>query len=258
MSQFQALYGEVGNLTPSTGVARDKLFTNLAYQTINQHRRWSWLQSTTTIPLVTGQRVYKMLGTTPTITDFDSPISVTLELTASAARRKLPRVDPQLFEDLTGHVFTNSQPMMWTIQGDTAAATSGTVVQGGQQSIVISPPPANAAGSGVNLIVRYWRSAASIAMTADSDVPIIPVQYENMLITKACQIAMRQYMMPQEAASLQQDYLEQLAAAVDTDQQMYTGDNDTVVLKAVTQTPSQVPVTSAQFNQASRPLPQAV
>lgn len=258
MSVFSVLYGEVGNLTPSTGVARDKLFTNLAYQAINQHRRWSWLQSSTTVPLVTGQRVYTILGTTPTVTDFDSPISVTLELTASAARKKLPRVDPQLFEDLFGHVFTNSQPVAWTIQGATAASTSATVVQGGQQQIVISPPPVNVAGSGVNLIVRYWRSAASIAMTADSDVPIIPVQYEGMLITKACQIAMRQYQMPQEAASLQQDYLEQLAAAVDTDQQMYSGDNDTVVLKAVTQTPNQAPITQAQYNPASRPLPQAV
>src|SRR5258706_8521985 len=113
MSAFNVLYGEVGNLTPSTGVARDKLFVNLAYQDICRRRRWSWLQSSTTVALVAGTRTYKLLGTTPVVTDFDSPISVTLELTASGARKKLPRMDPQFFEDLFGHVSTNAEPVAW-------------------------------------------------------------------------------------------------------------------------------------------------
>lgn len=258
MSQFSILYAEVGNLTPSTGVARDKLFTNLAYQDVCQRRRWSWLQSSTTIALSTGVRVYKMLGTTPLVTDFDAPISVTLEITASGARRKLPRVDPQLFEDLTGHVSTNAEPMMWTIQGDLAATTSGAVLQGGQQSIVLSPPPVNTAGHGVNIIVRYWRSAATVAMSADADLPLVPVQYERLIITRACAIAMLQYGMAAESAAFERDFQEQLAAAMDMDQSVYNGDNDTVVLKAVTQTPAQVPVTQAQFNPATRPLPAGV
>lgn len=258
MSQFSVLYGEVGNLTPSTGVARDKLFTNLAYQYINQRRRWSWLQSSTTFALVAGTRTYKLLGTTPVVTDFDSPISLTLELTASGARRELRRCSPQMFEDLCGHVSTNSEPMVWTIQGDLAATTSAAVIQGGQQSLVVGPPPVATAGHGVNLIFRYWRSGATVAMTADTDLPLIPVQYEDMLIARACAIAMRQYGMMADSQAYQRDFDEMLQAAMDTDQAVYTGDNLEVVYKQAPQTPTQVPVTQATYNPASRPLPAGV
>lgn len=256
--QFSTIYSQVGNLTSSLATSSDKFWVNEAYQDINQSRRWSWLQSSTSVPLVAGQRGYTILGTTPVVTDFDSPISVTLELTASGARKKLPRVDPQLFEDLTGHVFTNSQPMMWTMQGGTAATTAATVVQGGQQQLIISPPPSATAGSGVNLIIRYWRNAASIEMTADTDIPIIPAAYHRMIVFRACSMAMTSNLMSQDAQGFERDYELQLAKAIAADQAMYDGDNDTIVLKAVTQTPSQVPITQAKYDPASRPLPAGV
>jgi hypothetical protein len=258
MSQFSVLYGEVGNLTPSTGVARDKLFTNLAQQYINQRRRWSWLQASTSVALVAGTRTYKLLGTSPVVTDFDSPISVTLEITAGGARRELRRCSPQMFEDLTGHVSTNAEPIVWTIQGDLAATTSATVLQGGQQSLVLGPPPVATAGHGVNIIIRYWRSAATVSMSADTDLPIIPVQYEDMLIARACAIAMRQYGMMAESQAYQRDFEEMLQAAMDTDQAIYAGDNLEIVYKQGPQTPDQVPITQATYNPASRPLPSAV
>jgi hypothetical protein len=258
MSQFSVFYGEVGNLTPSTGVARDKFFVNLAYQDICRRRRWSWLAASSTVALVAGTRTYKLLGTTPVVTDFDSPISVTLELTASGSRRKLPRMDMQAFEDLFGHVSTNAEPVAWTIQGDLAATTSATVLQGGQQSLVLSPPPVATAGHGVNIIIRYWRSPATVTMTADTDLPLVPVQDERMIITRACAIAMLQYGMGAEAAMYEQDFKDQLAAAMDTDQQMYSGDNDTLILQPPVQVPTQVPVTQATYNPSSRPLPAGV
>lgn len=253
--QFSTLYGQVGNLTSSQAVAFDKQITNEAYADIASRRRWSWLQSTTTVPLVAGTKAYTVLGTTPSIVDFDAPIAVSLELTASAARRKLYRMDPQTFDDFAGHSFTNSQPLVWTIQGGTAASTSATVVSGGQQQIVVKPPPAATAGSGVNLIVRYWRSLSSISMSADSDVPLMPGDQHQMIITRACAIAMERNLQFDLAAGFQRSFQEQLAAAIDTDQAMYSGDSNTMILKPVPMEPNQVPVTQASYNPASRPLP---
>lgn len=256
--QFSVIYASVGNLTSSLATNFDKQITNEAYQDILQRRRWSFLASTTSVALVASQRTYKVLGTSPVVTDFDAPISVTLEVTASGARVKLPRVDPQLFEDLTGHSFVNGVPMMWTVQGDTAATTPAAVVQGGQQSIVVAPPPTASAGQGVNLLIRYWRNAASIEMSADTDIPILPTAYHHMIITRACSMALTRNLQRADAAGFEQDFQSQLSAAIDADQSMYAGDNDTVVLKPVIQTPSQAPLTQGDFNRSTRPLPAGV
>ncbi len=255
--QFSQIYAEVGNLTPSTGVARDKQFVNEAYHSLNSERRWSWLVSTTSVALVAGQRSYVVLGTSPVVTDFDSPISVTLELTASGARRKLPRVDAQFFEDLTGHISTNAEPFVWTIQGGTAATTPSAVVQGGQQAIIVNPPIATA-GHGVNLLIRYWRSASSIEMSADTDVPILPANLHHMIIDLACAKAMTRYNMAADAQMFMQSYQSQLAKAMDADQAMWSGDNDTLVLMPPVQVSNQSPLTAADRNPSTRPLPVGV
>lgn len=247
--------GQVGNLTSSQAAAFDIQITNEAYADIASRFRWSWLQSTTTVPLVASQRGYTILGTTPTIVDFDSPISVLLELAASGSRIELGRMDTQTFDKYTGHCFTNSQPMFWTMQGGTAASTSATVVSGGQQQIIVSPPPTAVANSGVNLIVRYWRSTASIEMTAASDVPLLPAQYHRMIIMRACSMAMTRNLMPQDAVGFERDFQEQLTAAIAAEQAMWSSDNNTLILKAVPQTPLQVPVTQAKYAPDARPLP---
>jgi len=252
--QFSQIYSEVGNLTPSTGVARDKAFSNEAYHQINSERRWSYLVSTTSVALVAGQRGYVVLGTSPVVTDFDQPISVTLELTAGGARRKLPRVDAQFFEDLFGHVSTNAEPVAWTIQGGTAAVTSATVVQGGQQQLIVNPPVATA-GHGVNLIIRYWRSAASVELTADTDVPLLPSQFHHMIIDLACAKAMTRYNQFADAAGFMQAYQSELAKAMDADQAMYSGDNDTLMLMPPITVSNQSPLTAADRNPSTRPLP---
>lgn len=256
--QFSAIVSEVGNLTSSLSSTRDKLFVNEAYHDILSHRRWSFLASTTSVALVAGQRGYVVLGTSPVITDFDGPISVTIEVTAGGWRKKLPRVDPQTFEDWFAHSSTNGDPVVWTIQGGTAATTSATVVQGGQQSIILGPPPVATAGHGVNMLLRYWRSAASIEMSADTDIPIIPTQYHNLIITRACAIAMERNVMLADAAGYQQSYEKQLAAMVDTDQAMYSGDNTTLILMPPIDVPNQAPLTQADYNRSSRPLPAGV
>lgn len=256
MSQFSVLYAQVGNLTSSQAVSNDKQFTNEAYADIASARRWSWLQASATIALVAGTRAYTILGTTPSATDFGSPISVTLQLTSAAAGVELGRMDSQTFERFCGHSFTNSQPLFWTIQGGTPASSSTTVVSGGQQQIILAPPPSAVAGSGVNLLVRYWRSLSSISMTADSDVPLMPADQHQLIIQRACAIAMERNLQFDLAAGFQRSYETMLARAIDTDQAMYGGDANTVILRPVPMEPNQVPVTQATYNPASRPLPQ--
>lgn len=258
MATFATLYAEVGNLTPSTGVSRDKQFVNEAYADIASRRRWSWLESTTTVALVAGTKTYVLLGTSPVVVDFDGPISVTLQLTSNAAGKELHYAPPQLFEQMSAHVFTNSQPMIWTIVGGAAASTPGAVVQGGQQQIALSPPPSAVAGSGVNLIVRYWRSTASIEMNADSDVPLLPAQYHRMITMRACSIAMRRYLMAQDAVSFEQDFQEQLQAAIAADVAMRSGDYQTLAIAPRPVLAPQVPQTAATYDPQTRPYPQAV
>lgn len=254
---FATLYAEVGNLTPSTAVARDKAFINEAVHRINSERKWSWLESTTTFALVASQRTYVLLGTSPIVQDFDSMISLTMELTASGARVKLPEAPPQLFEQITAHVFTNSQPMLWTIQGGAASSTSGATIQGGQQLLTVSPPPLATAGNGVNLIARYWRSAAGVELSADADIPIIPAQYAGMIIDCACSLAMGRYLLATDAAVFEQKYQARLQSAVQADIAMRRGDNETLAIAAVPQLPNQVPQTQATFDPSRRPYPVA-
>ena len=128
-------------------------------------------------------------------------------------------------------------------------------MSGGQQQIIVAPPPSAVAGSGVNLLVRYWRSLSSIAMSADSDVPLMPADQHQMIVTRACAIAMERNLMFDMAAGFQRSFDQQIAAAIDTDQAMYTGDANTMILKPVPMEPTQVPVTQATYNPASRPLP---
>lgn len=256
--QFSTIYAQVGNLTSSQAAAFDKQITNEAYADIASRFRWSWLQSTTTVPLVAGTRGYTILGTTPSVVDFDSPISVLLELAASGSRIELGRMDTQTFDKYCGHCFTNSQPMFWTTQGGTAASTSATVVQGGQQQIILSPPPTAVANSGVNLIVRYWRSTASIEMVADADIPLLPSQYHRLIIMRACSMAMTRNLMTQDAAVFERDFQEQLTAAIAAEQAMWSSDNNTLILKPVPMVPTQVPVTAAKYDPNTRPLPAGV
>lgn len=257
MSTFVQLYTEVGNLTPSTGVARDKLFMNMAYHHTISCRRWSFIESTGTIALVAGTRGYVTQGTSPSLTDCDGVYDVQLQLTSAAAGVRLPYASPQMFSSLTAHVFTNSQPVCWTTLGGAAATTSATVVSGGQQSLTLSHPPVATAGAGVNLLCRYWRSAASIEMSADTDVPIFPVQYHDMLVSKACSIAMNRYGMPQDAIGHEKDFQERLAAADLADGANRFADFATIEMRTLPQLDNRVGQTPATYNPSAVPYPYA-
>lgn len=211
MSTFVQLYSEVGNLTPSTGVARDKYFTNLGYHFALSSRRWSFIETAGTITLVAGTRDYPLSGAT--MLDCDGVFDVQLVLTTSGAAVRLPYCTPQMMTRLFSHCFTNTQPSMWSSVGGAIAATSGAVVSGNAPLLRLNYPAVALAGSGQSLAVKYWRSAASIEMTADGDVPIFPAQYHNIIVSKALAIAMNRYGLPDQAQAHERDFLEQLAEA---------------------------------------------
>lgn len=212
MSTFVQLYSEVGNLTPSTGVTRDKYFVNQAYHFVCSMRRWSFLESVGTVTLVAGTRDYQT--STGTMLDCDGIFDVSLVLTAASATIRLPYCTPQMMSRVFGHCFTQSQPSMWTMQGSpTLAATPGAVVAGNAPFLRLNYPPVAIAGSGVSLVCKYWRSVATIEMTADADIPILPSQYHNLITSKALALAMNRYSLPDMAATHERDFLEQLQAA---------------------------------------------
>ncbi len=255
MSTFTQLYNEVGNLTPSTGVARDKLFVNQAYHDILSRRRWSFLESQTSIALVAGTRAYA-LGST-NLFDCDGVFDVELELTAAQARVRLPYCSPQMFSRLFSHVFTNSQPSMWTMQGGAPALSAATVVSGNAQLLQLNYPPSAVAGSGVNLHCRYWRSAAGIEMTADSDVPIIPGQYHNLITTRALAIAMNRYGLYADAAAHMKEFESMFQAADVADGAHRFADFETVEMRTLPQLDNRVGHTPSTYNPAAVPYPVA-
>lgn len=213
MSTFVQLYSEVGNLTPSTGITRDKYFVNQAYHHALSMRRWSFIESTGVIPLTANQRGYTVQGTTPLLVDCDGVFDVAMLLTIAQGSVRIPYFSPQMFSRVFSHVFTITEPSGWTTLGGTPASAAGAVVSGGQQQLTLNYPPKATAGSGMSLSCKYWRSAASIEMAADTDVPIFPVQYHNLIVSKALAIAMNRYGLPQDAASHERDFQEQLQAA---------------------------------------------
>lgn len=211
------LAAQVGNITSSQATTNDNGFVNEAAHEVYEADRWSWLESKMAVTLVAGQKGYVIQGTSPVVTDCAGVYAVELVLTASGAAVKIPYYPPQLFSRAFAHCFTNSEPSGWTILGGTAATTPSTVVSGGQQSLTLNYPPTAATAQGVTLNVYYWRSGASIEMTATTDVPLAPVGLHRIIVDKACEIAMTRNLMFDMAAGYQRKYLEGLQSAMESD-----------------------------------------
>jgi hypothetical protein len=181
--QFQQIYGEVGSNFTTASLGRVKLAVNAAYHEWIAARQWSWREITiASIALSLGTAKYTLAGTTPVVTDFDGLISVGLEMNTGGEVRPLVEMPQADFDRVFGHVKTNSDPAVYCVRGGAAAANSGAMISGGQQQLHIAPPPIFTADHGQALQISYFRSAASAELTADSDVPILPVQYHYALV----------------------------------------------------------------------------
>lgn len=256
---FGAITAEIGNFTPNnSSTQRDAMFANIAYHDVLSARRWSYLETTGSITLVAGTRGYVLLGTSPSLTDCDGVFDVTLVLTAAASGIRIPFCSPQMFNTCFSHVFTNSQPSMWSIMGGTAATTPSAVVSGGQQLLTLNYPPSAVAGSGVSLTCRYWRSASSIEMSASTDVPILPANMHDLIVQRGIVRALEAQHLYQDAAAQEARYEEMLQKFDITDGAQRFSDFQQVEFRQMPELDNRVGHTPNTYNPAALPYPQAV
>jgi len=228
---YQALYQEVSASFGTTVESRAKVWVNAAYQEFLNRRKWSFLETTSAaVALVASQQNYVVLGTAPVVTDYNGMISVELELTSAGARVPLCEMDPQTFSQRTAHSRVNGCPAFWTILGGLAQSSAANVLSGGNQALALYPIPVSSAGNGVNVFLRYDRSAAGIEMSATTDVPIIPVQYHFSLIHGANAIGYETFGQTELAAQQRQLFMQRMELAAREDESMRMRDSMRVQL----------------------------
>jgi hypothetical protein len=223
--QYSAIFQEVAASFSTTVTTRAKVWVNAAYQEFLNSRKWSFLETTSgAIALVASQQTYVLLGTSPVVTDYSGMISAELELTSGQSRVPLREFDPQSYVICTSHSRVNGVPAFWATVGGTAQSTSAAVLAGGNQALSLYPIPVATAGNGVNVFIRYDRSAASVEMSADTDIPIIPVQYHYALVHGAASIGYQTYNQPDLAQQQRQIFLQRIQEAARDDMSMRARD----------------------------------
>jgi hypothetical protein len=243
---FQALYQEVAASFTTTVTPRAKVWVNQAYQEFLTRRKWSFLETTSAaVPLVASQQNYVLLGTSPVVPDFNGMISVEMDLSTAGARVPLREFAPQDFVICTSHSRSNGVPAFWATLGGVAQANSASVLSGGNQALALWPIPLATATNGQNVFIRYDRSAASIEMSADTDVPIMPAQYHFALIHGACAIGYSTYNQEGQAGSERQKFMLRMEEAAKEDDSMRARDVQRV---QIVQQPWQYPIMGAQQN----------
>lgn len=226
---YQAIYQEVAASFGTTVTARAKVWVNAAYQEFLVRRKWSFLETTSAaVALVASQQNYVLLGTSPVVPDFNGMISVELEQSAGGSRVPLREFAPQDFVTCTSHSRVNGTPAFWAIVGGAPQAASANVLAGGAQSLALWPIPIATATNGVNVFLRYDRSAAGIEMTADSDVPILPVQYHFALVHGANAIGYETFGQEQQASQQRQLFMQRIEMAAMEDDSMRGRDSQRV------------------------------
>jgi hypothetical protein len=218
---YGTLWSEVATNFPTANQGRCKMAVNWSYHEWLAARQWSYRESTTaSIALTAGVKTYVLLGTSPVVPDFDGLISVGLEMNTGGS------IDPMFeflqpdFDRFTARMITNGEPTFYCLRGGTPSATSATINQGGQQVIQITPPPLATADHGQALKLAYFRSVASMEMTADTDIPLLPAQYHPALILGANAYMSEAIGNVQKAAAWRQLFQQRIAEAIKSDEGM--------------------------------------
>lgn len=181
-------------------------------------REWSFREITVaSIALSAGVAKYTIAGTTPVIPDFDGMISVGLEMNTGGEVHPLAELRQDDFDRYFGHVKVNSTPAVYCIRGGAAAGSAAAVVAGGQQQLQLSPPPVNTADNGQALQLSYFRSIASIEPSANTDIPLIPVQFHYALIVGGHSYMAAMIGSTQKAAIYRQLFRERMTEAAASD-----------------------------------------
>lgn len=228
---FRALQDEVCADFTTTMRPRAIVWLNAAYQEFLARRRWSFLETTSSaIALTASTQTYDLVGGTPVVTDFAGMIAVELEMAAAGIRVPIREMDGQTFSLCTSHSRVNGTPAFWTILGGAAASTSSTVAAGGRQQLALWPIPTASANQGVNVYLRYDRSAAGIEMVNDNDVPIMGAQHHMALVYGAKAIGFEAFNQTDQGQQQRQLFLQRLEAAAKEDESMRMRDQQRVEL----------------------------
>lgn len=189
-TQFSTLYGQV-NLNFDTTTASSgntKIWTNWGQHWFLFGRKWSFLETVVTVASVNAQADYVLAGTSPIVTDYDGLISIRHNgANGGTSFDKLRFKQQQDFDDEFAFAAANTGiPVYYTVRGGAPQTTSATVLSSGNQALSIWPAP----GFIGSLKIGYTRSVASCEMTADTDVSIIPLQYQQAIVHKATAIGL--------------------------------------------------------------------
>jgi hypothetical protein len=205
--------GPFGTTTASAG--RIKLWLNQAMHWFLAGREWSFQEARVTVASVSGTADYVLTGTAPIVTDFETLISVVHnQANGGTTFIKLRELQQQDFDDITAVAgATTGIPLFYTLRGGTPQTTSATILSAGNQALSVWPVP-NYIGS---FKISYLRSVASCEMTADTDVCIVPVQWQSAVIHKAAAIGLRSKGQILQAQALDQGAEEVRANAIAED-----------------------------------------
>ena len=184
--QYSQIWGHVSNRFPATQDGLCKIWVNQGAQVIRRKRQWYWAEAVQTITLVTGQEEYALRGTgTLQLQDFQSMLDCRLELSgAGSASGELTRFEETDYDRIIDHARAgpNGIPFMYTIAGGAPALTSANI-RGGEERLLVFPRPLATATNGQGVVCRFVREM--IDMVADTDVPMIPDDYHDVIIAFA-------------------------------------------------------------------------
>lgn len=183
---FQQICNEItaiGPFSTTDQTTRIGLWANQAQNWFLSKRRWSILEAAVTFASVSGQADYVFAGTSPVVTDFGQLIDLQHnQANGGTTFVKLQYLDQQTFHRVTGAAGpTVGIPIFYTLQGGAPQTTSGAILGGGNQRATVWPIQ----GYIGSFKASYFRSLASCAMTATSDISIIPEEWLPAIIMRA-------------------------------------------------------------------------
>lgn len=216
---FSDIYGEVQTNFPSSYTARVKRWANWAQHDILSRYDWSFRESSATFTTIIGQDAYTIIGATPVIPDFAGQISWDVNISANATAYVPLAEMPQTIFDRLNIVTANGTPAIYTLRGGAAQTTSGAVRAGGAQTIEFFPTPDDT----YTIRANYYRAADSVEMTADSDVPLVPVRLQPAIVMLATAIGFELENQADAAVPLRRAAEQIIAEAISQQQRMRRG-----------------------------------
>lgn len=215
---------EVLNSFDTNASSRVYTWINAAIEDIMSRRGFSWAEAkTSAIPLVASQENYVLAGSgTPLLTDFAGIIGVQMTLTSGGVRVNMIGCAPSTFDIYSGPSRVSGVPRFYTTTGGAPDTTAGATRAGGRQEMLVWPVPTAVSGEGTHLLIRYYRSVASVELSADADIPILPAQHHYAIVlgAKLYGYDANGEMASAEAQNAREMYEARIAAMIEEDERI--------------------------------------